>query len=112
MNTWHDRLSQWFFGGKDFAELDWHLCLMVDAVLFLVVLLIAALTFIIFRKVLVRIVHKVVEKTTNTWDDALLKSRLSNWLSMLVPAVIILKAAPHAIITPVSYTHLTLPTKA
>lgn len=99
MKTWHDRLSQWFFGGKDFAELDWHLCLMVDAVLFLVVLLIAALTFIIFRKVLVRIVHKMVEKTTNTWDDALLKSRLSNWLSMLVPAVIILKAAPHAIIT-------------
>lgn len=99
MHTWHDKLSLWFFGENNFAELDWHLGLVIDAVLFVCVLLAAFLSFIIVRKILVRIVYKVVKKTANTWDDELLNSRLSSWLSMLVPAVIILNAAPHAIVT-------------
>ena len=99
MHTWHDQLSLWFFGKQEFAKLDWHLGLVVDAVLFAVVLIAALVSYIIFRKVLIRIVHKLVQKTTNNWDDELLKSRLFSWVSMLIPALIILKAAPHAIIT-------------
>ncbi len=99
MNTWHDKLSQQLFGAEDFATLDWHFCLVVDATIFLVVLLIAALSFIIFRKMLTGVVHKMIQKTSNTWDDTLLKSKLSNWIAMLLPALIVLKAAPHAIIT-------------
>ena len=99
MHTWHDKLSLWFFGENSFTDLDWHRGLVIDALLFLCVLLAAFISFLIVRKILIRIVYKVVKKTVNTWDDELLKSRLSSWLSMLVPAVIILNAAPHAIVT-------------
>ena len=50
-------------------------------------------------KIVFGIVASVVKKTTATWDDELLNSSLFKWLSLLIPAVIILNAAPHAIIT-------------
>ncbi len=99
MHTWHDKLSRWLFGENNFTKLDWHQGLIIDGVLFLCVLITAFLSFLLVRKILVRIVYKVVKKTANTWDDELLKSRLSKWLSMLVPAVVIFNAAPHAIVT-------------
>ncbi|MCP5535896.1 MAG: mechanosensitive ion channel family protein [Akkermansiaceae bacterium] len=98
MNTWHDKLSGWFFQ-QDHHEIDWHDSLVVDAVLLLVVLASAFLAYFIVRNVVVGIVSRVVKKTSSTWDDELLSSRLFKWLSLLVPAVIILNAAPHAIVT-------------
>ncbi|BDS08722.1 miniconductance mechanosensitive channel [Oceaniferula spumae] len=99
MNTWHDKLSYFLFGEDTHAELDWLMRLVVDGILFAAVLLTAFLAFFVIRKVLMRIVTKVVKKTENTWDDEILKSKLSTWISMLIPAVIILKAAPMAIVT-------------
>ena len=99
MNTWHDQLSSALFKGSKFADLDWHLGLVIDGILFTTVLIVAFIAFIIFRKVLTRLVNKGVQKTTNNWDDELLKSRLFNWVSLLIPALIILKAAPLTIAT-------------
>ncbi len=98
-NTWHDKLSSWFFQTDKHADLEWHLGLIIDGVLLLVVVLAAAIAYYITKKVVVGITTKVVKKTENTWDDELLNSRLFKWLSLLVPAVIILNAAPHAIVT-------------
>ncbi|MFK7910983.1 MAG: mechanosensitive ion channel family protein [Akkermansiaceae bacterium] len=98
-NTWHDKLSRWFFQTDKHADLDWHLGLLIDGALLLVVVLAAAVAYYITKKVVLGITTKVVKKTENTWDDELLNSRLFKWLSLLVPAVIILNAAPHAIVT-------------
>ena len=98
-NTWHDKLSNWFFQTEKHAQLNWHLSLVIDAALFLSVCFIATLAYYITKTVIIGIVTKVVQKTENTWDDELIKSRLFSWVSLLVPTVIILKAAPHAIVT-------------
>jgi len=98
-NTWHDKLSSWFFQTEKHANLEWHLGLLIDGVLLLVVGVIAASAYYLTRKVVVGITTKVVKKTENTWDDELLKSRLFKWISLLVPSVIILDASPHAIVT-------------
>ncbi|MBT8043822.1 MAG: mechanosensitive ion channel family protein [Verrucomicrobiae bacterium] len=98
MNTWHDKLSEWFFQ-QEFSKLNWNLSLVIDGVLFIVVLVAAIIAYYATRKIVLGIVTKVVEKTSSTWDDELLKSRLFKWLALLVPVVIILNAAPHAIIT-------------
>ncbi|MEJ6700210.1 MAG: mechanosensitive ion channel [Akkermansiaceae bacterium] len=98
VNNWHNKLSTWFFQQKH-DELDWHYSLVIDAVLLLTVLILAFLAYFIVRKIVVGIVSRVVKKTRTTWDDELLNSRLFKWLSLLVPAVIILNVAPHAIVT-------------
>lgn len=98
MHAWHDKLSKWIFH-NDFNDLNWYSCLLVDAILFAVVLLIAAGSYYVMRNILTRIVRQVVQKTKNTWDDELLNSRLFSWIALLVPTVIVWNAAPHAIIT-------------
>jgi miniconductance mechanosensitive channel len=98
VNTWHNKLSEWFFN-QEHSSLDWHLSLVVDAVLLLLVFVGAFLAYFIVRKIVIGIVSRVVKKTRNIWDDELLNSRLFKWIALLVPAVIILNAAPHAIVT-------------
>lgn len=97
-NTWHNKISQWFFQ-QDHDQLDWHLKLVVDASLLLVAFLVAAAAYFVVRKIVFGTVTKVIQKTEASWDDELLNSRIFKWLSLLIPAVIILNAAPHAIIT-------------
>ena len=97
-NTWHNKLSEWFFGQKH-ADLDWHLSLVVDGALLLTSFLVALIAYFVVRKIVFGIVTRVVKKTTITWDDELLNSSLFKWLSLLIPAVIILNAADDAIIT-------------
>ncbi len=79
MNSWHNKLSTWFFQKKH-DELDWHYSLVIDAVLLLTVFILAFLAYFIVRKVVVGIVSRVVKKTRTTWDDELLNSRLFKWL--------------------------------
>jgi len=98
VNTSHDKLSNWFFQ-QDHDQLDWHLSLVVDGVLLLLVLIAAYVAYFIVRKVVVVIVSRVVKKTRNTWDDELLNSQIFKWVALLIPVVIVLNAAPHAIIT-------------
>lgn len=98
-HTWHDKLSGWFFQTGKHADLDWHLGLVVDGVLLLVTLLASVAAYFVTKKLVVGIASKVVRRTENTWDDELLKSRLFKWLSLLVPAVIVLNVAPQAIVT-------------
>lgn len=98
VNTSHDKLSQWFFHSNH-NDLNWHLSLLIDGVLLLAVLVTAAFAYYITKTVVIGVATKVVKQTSNTWDDELLKSRLFKWIALLVPTVIILNAAPHAIIT-------------
>ncbi|MBT8037347.1 MAG: mechanosensitive ion channel family protein [Verrucomicrobiae bacterium] len=98
MNTWHNKLSEWFFQ-QEHSNLDWHLSLVVDAVLLIFVLVGAYFAYLAVRKIVTGIISRVIKKTRNIWDDELLNSQLFNWIALLVPAVIILHAAPHAIVT-------------
>lgn len=97
-NTWHDKLSQWFFKSSH-ADLDWHLGLLVDGILLVAVIVTAIVAYHITRTLFIGITTKVVRKTANTWDNELLNSRILKWISLLVPTLIILHAAPHAIAT-------------
>ena len=98
MHTWHDQLSYWIFK-NDHSELDWHLSLFIDAILLIGVFFVATLAYYLTRSILKSVVSKVVTKTKNTWDDELLTSKLFLWISLLAPTVIILNAAPEAVIT-------------
>jgi len=97
-NSWHDKISMWLFQ-QPHAELDWHLSLVVDGALLLVAFTVATIAYFVVRKAVFGGVVRVVKKTQNTWDDELLTSRIFKWLSLLAPAIIILKTAPLAIIT-------------
>ena len=65
-NTWHNKLSEWFFGQKH-ADLDWHLSLVVDGALLLTSFLVALIAYFVVRKIVFGIVTRVVKKTTTTW---------------------------------------------
>ncbi len=97
-NPWHNRISEQFFA-KPFHEIDWHQSLAVDGTLLLAAILASAISYWVARKFVFGLISRVVQKTDSTWDDELLNSKLFKWLSLLLPAVIILTAAPHAIIT-------------
>ncbi|MGJ8676629.1 MAG: mechanosensitive ion channel family protein [Akkermansiaceae bacterium] len=98
MNSWHNKLSQWFFQ-KDIASLDWHFGIIIDAALFLVALLVAYIAYRITRKLVTGIIVRIFQKTKNTWDNEVLEGRFFKWVSLLVPIVILLQATPHAFIT-------------
>ena len=68
-------------------------------VLAVAAILASAVSYWVARKFVFGLISRVVQKTDSTWDDELLNSKLFKWLSLLLPAVIILTAAPHAIIT-------------
>jgi len=97
-NPWHNRISEQFFA-KPHDQIDWHQSLAVDGTLLLATALLCIISYWVARKLVFGLVSRVVQKTESTWDDELLNSKLFKWLSLLLPAVIILTAAPHAIIT-------------
>lgn len=98
MHTWHDKLSQWIFN-NDHSDLAWYYSLLIDAILLIGVFFVATLAYHLTRAILTGLISKVVHKTKNTWDDELLNSKLFIWISLLAPTVIILNAAPEAVIT-------------
>ncbi|MBK1831785.1 mechanosensitive ion channel [Verrucomicrobiaceae bacterium R5-34] len=97
MQSWHDKLTNLLSGDAVKADVNWMLRVLVDLILLAAVFVVAYLAYLVIRKVLMRIVTKVLKKTANSWDDEILNSRLSSWISMLIPAAIILRAAPLAI---------------
>jgi miniconductance mechanosensitive channel len=71
----------------------------ITAVLFtllrlLIILSLVVLAGFVSKKVLLRIVKKVVEKSKAKWDDVFLKNRVFDYASYIVPAVVIYVAAP------------------
>jgi len=98
MNSWHDKLSQWIFQ-VDHSSLPWHLSLVIDSIMLLGMMILAAAAYSITRHIIIGILTKVVKKTRNTWDDELLTSRIFTWISLLVPTVIIWNTAQETVIT-------------
>ncbi|MCA9003194.1 MAG: hypothetical protein KDB61_14820, partial [Planctomycetes bacterium] len=58
-DTWHDKLSQWFFQ-CDHADLDGHLSLLVDGILLVAVIAIAAVAYYVTRTLFVGVTTRLV----------------------------------------------------
>lgn len=54
-----------------------------------ILLLASWIAYLITSRVLLTVLHRVVEKTSTTWDDALIKNRVGRKLAQLVPVFII-----------------------
>lgn len=86
-HEWHGYIFDLFYDPSQASELVPRL--VTDGVLFVVIALMAAAAYFITRRLVYRVVAKIVKATPNDWDDELLKSKLFNWISLLVPATII-----------------------
>lgn len=53
------------------------------------ILIVAYLSYFIANKIIFRVVHKLITKTKNTWDDIVFQPKIFKRLSHLVPAIII-----------------------
>ncbi|MCD6160958.1 MAG: mechanosensitive ion channel [candidate division Zixibacteria bacterium] len=67
------------------------LCKIISAV---IILIMAYLSYMITKRIILKIVKVVAEKSKATWDDILLKRRVFHRLAQLVPALIIYIVAP------------------
>ena len=65
-------------------------------VILLVIALLAFITDIVVRKILVGIVFNIVKKTKNKWDDLFLDKKLLNDLALFAPAVLVYALLPLA----------------
>lgn len=86
-NQLHTRLVEWGVAEPYAQFLD------STARLILVVIL-ALLSDIIFRKVLIRLISRVADKTATTWDDILVEKKVFNRLSHLAPALVLYYTTP------------------
>lgn len=98
-HSWHADISYFYFGDLTddnglVADLGLWQQLLVAGTLFTIYLIVAALAYILFKKVVFSVLNKIAKMTENGWDDELAKSRIFRRLSLLVPAVIIWHAAP------------------
>ncbi|MGB1260921.1 MAG: mechanosensitive ion channel family protein, partial [Akkermansiaceae bacterium] len=97
MHSLHNHLSKLFYG-EDYNLLEWQQRLTTDILLLVGVILVAVVTYFVFKKILIGIITKVVTKTKNTWDDELLSSRILKWISLLIPVIIIQRSLPHVLL--------------
>ncbi len=63
--------------------------------LFFGVLILSGLAFFITRHVIIRIIKRIIHKTTVTWDDIFVSKKVFEPLAYIVPAIIIGGTAPH-----------------
>lgn len=78
-------------------SLDLHLgqniaLLLTHIIIAISVFLLCWLTNLVARKLLLKYLHQFVKKTKNTWDDMLFDKHVFDWLSHLVPAVMLFYA--------------------
>jgi len=78
------------FGGRALGALA-----LAAAVLLLVVG--AAISFFIAKKLLLRIVSAAIARTKTDWDDRLLRHRVFFWLAHLAPGAVLFRFAPGAL---------------
>jgi miniconductance mechanosensitive channel len=64
---------------------------------FLLVIVFAMIVFYIARIIIVRVVHRVAERSSSNWDDAFVARKVFKRLAYLIPALIIHSAAPFVI---------------
>ena len=62
-----------------------------------VILLLALLSDLITKKIILTIIARIVEKTSNNWDDIIYKKKVFNRLSHLAPAIIIYFSIGHVL---------------
>lgn len=63
-------------------------------ILVVLLIIIAGLTFLITKRLVINFVHKIVEKTPFKWDDLLANQQVFNNLAHVVPALIIKMLVP------------------
>ena len=86
------KVADLLYGKTDSLSFSEHLG--VIGLVFFGMLVVAAISYIIVRRVIVGVFTKLVKLTTNDWDDELMKSRVFRWLSLLAPLLIIGHSAP------------------
>ncbi len=67
------------------------------AAAFLLVMILAGITFFIAKKALLRIVSSVIKRTDTAWDDRLLDHRFFFWIAHLAPGIVIYLLTPIAL---------------
>ncbi len=63
---------------------------------FLILVIFAFIVFLIFRKIFVKVIGRLVLKTTGVWDDTLFNHKVFHALTHIVPALIIYTSAGFA----------------
>jgi miniconductance mechanosensitive channel len=63
----------------------------------LIMIIIAVAFYFITKKLLLRIIHKIIKKSKNEYDDIFLDNRVFDSLSYLLPAVVIYEMIPYAL---------------
>jgi len=60
----------------------------------LIVLVVSTLSFYLAKHHILTLVHKLIIKTKNTWDDALIEYQVLNRLALLLPIILVLLLTP------------------
>lgn len=63
----------------------------------LLIFLLASVAYLIAKRVVVRLLNKLIDKTTSTLDDVLVQRRVFERLSLLAPSIIVYKLIPLAL---------------
>ena len=98
MNICHDTLSDLLFGEK-YSDIKLNQSYTVDGILLVGVILAAYLAFFVIRRYVKKLVASSVSKTSNTVDNELFGGQILNWISMLIPILLVYKFAPDTMIS-------------
>lgn len=99
----HDFLTQWLSKLPGVAQ---HETLLVTGVSLVLILLGAALSYFIVKRVIVYFINKLFSSTKSSLDDVFVKRRFFNRLAYIVPAWIIYKLVPSVLTDYVFLSHL------
>ncbi len=87
VNGWHETVERWIDRGAE-SDAAW-IPILADALMLLVVLVVAVGIYFIALRLVVRLIRAVVKRTENTWDDELVHSRVFRWIAQLVPGMVL-----------------------
>jgi len=96
ISSWHYKLVEVLFSTEGQVAVKegrfelWQQ-LVVDGIIFFGLLIVASILYVVTKKVILRAVAKLVEKTSTDWDDALLESRIFRWVALLLPTILVWK---------------------
>lgn len=96
VEMWQTWLSHLFYkDSTGYESLDVWGQLLVSGMLFIGLTVLAVLVYYLIRNLILGVFTKLVEMTNNSWDDALLCSRLFKWLAMLAPVALYWHMTPY-----------------
>jgi len=67
---------------------------LTTAALFIGLILVSIIAFFITRYIIIRVIKRIIKKTTNTWDDIFATNHVFDPLAYIAPAIVIGAAAP------------------